>query len=238
MKDRALRLLAFADLLQLLTRAFAQPTPALREDLAYAPGELRELLSACGLEDDAVLERALLETVRVAHETPLDDWLAEHTRLFDCGVECPINETAYVRRDKGQLLGDVAGFYAAFGVRVEPGFGEKVDHLSCELEFCAVLLTLWARALDEDDATHAELCEGALRAFVRDHTGEWLSAFCLTLAETTRLQLFANAAPLLEHGWRSLCDSLALEARRDRPLRLVPERGTPYECGLADAGCS
>ena len=233
---RIQRLLAQADLLQLLSRLFGAPSATLRRGCQHAPDDLRALLRVAGLAEE-LLERALLETVQLVHETPLESWVAEHSRLFECGVVCPINETAYVRRDKGPILGDVAGFYAAFGVRVAPTLHEKVDHLRCELDFCGILFTLWARALEEPSAERVEVSEAAWRSFAEDHLGEWLAGFCERLAETSGLQLYTNAAGLLELAWEALCAHHGLALRRDRPLPLVPEAGTPYECGMADSGC-
>ena len=65
-------------------------------------------VSACGI-DTARRPR------RPSTATPVDDWIAEHNRLFEGGVTCPPNETAYVRRDKGVILADINGFYRAFG---------------------------------------------------------------------------------------------------------------------------
>jgi TorA maturation chaperone TorD len=106
---------------------------------------------------------------------------AEHRRLFGHTVAhgCPPYETEYGRRHvfgQAQELGDVSGFYAAFGLRPAPS-GERPDHIACELEFLAVvaLKEAYARARTAD--AQAGVARDGAAAFLRDHLGRWLPAF-------------------------------------------------------------
>ncbi|MBD3161208.1 MAG: hypothetical protein GF346_03370 [Candidatus Eisenbacteria bacterium] len=158
---------------------------------------------------------------------------AERTRLFEADPVCPINETAYIRRDKGAILADLIGFYTAFGHRPKTDTGEKPDHLLIEIEFVAVLLALLARAIAAEETDNAAVTARALSSFSRDHLGDWIGPFCARLALTAEGTPFADTSRLLEAAWISLVDRLDL-APPERPADPFPrdEEGTPYECGL------
>ncbi len=47
-------------------------------------------------------------------------------------------------------LADLAGFYAAFGMRVDPAEHERVDHVRCQLEFLAFLARKEAHEIERD----------------------------------------------------------------------------------------
>lgn len=235
MSDAAIPHLAQADALLLLARLLSGPSPDLAGRVEAARESLDELLSAMG-----AAERRGLWQEALAHARALDPeaWADEHTRLFEGPAPCPINETGYVRRDKGQILADVAGFYRAFGFRLERGSGEKLDHLVAELEFCALLLVMLARAEADPDMTEqADVTRDALAAFARDHLGEWVGGFAARLTLTTNLPFYAALARLLEGVWADVCDANGLPRPAGKRLACAEEDpGTPYECGLADAG--
>src|SRR3989304_5935155 len=70
---------------------------------------------------------------------------------------CPPYETEYGRRHgvgQAQGLADIAAFYNAFGLTTSAG-GERVDHVSAELEFLAVLAPKEALALGRAGAALA-----------------------------------------------------------------------------------
>src|SRR3970282_255807 len=95
---------------------------------------------------------------------------AEHRAIFGHVVAhgCPPYETEFGRRHvfgQSQELGDIRGFYEAFGVRPRPG-GERPAHVACELEFLALLALKEALAVAGDDEQRLGLCRGATRSFL------------------------------------------------------------------------
>lgn len=78
---------------------------------------------------------------------------------------------AWVRREKGLLLGGIGGFYRAFGFTIRDVAGETFDHLRCELEFLAALLVMEATALRSGHAEHAEITGRAIVTFAIEHAG-------------------------------------------------------------------
>lgn len=230
-------LLAQADLLLGLARAFAPPTPATLEDLADLAALADDLAVAAGAPEPAGLAASLRSAAAAARLDGVEAWAAEHQRLFACNVACPINEAGYVRRDKGHILADVAGFYRAFGVALRDDTGERLDHLVAELEFMAALLVMLARAEAEGLEVHAATTRAALRAFGADHLGEWLPGFAGRLTATTGLGVHAHLAEALVHAWAGVVLAHGIDGGPGQRLPMAEDDpGTPYECGLGEAG--
>jgi nitrate reductase assembly molybdenum cofactor insertion protein NarJ len=67
------------------------------------------------------------------------------------------NDKERFRRDKGVILADIARFYRAFGFELTRNASEKVDHLTAELEFVAMLLVMLAQGQGATRTTHDAL---------------------------------------------------------------------------------
>ena len=97
-------------------------------------------------------------------------------------------------------MADVAGFYKAFGVAVDECSegGERVDHITAELEFMNLLAVKESLALQEEgEGQHAETCRDASRAFLRDHLGRWAPRLGERMDEASNDPLFRTAGRLL-----------------------------------------
>ncbi|MEX1015964.1 MAG: molecular chaperone TorD family protein [Phycisphaeraceae bacterium] len=225
--------LAQADLMLWLA-GWLRPSMA-QPDGRPTRGELQALIDATGLA-----EPHLFEHVATLHEsgqaTSSADYRHEHHRLFDAGIACPINESAYVRRDKGAIIGDVCGFYRAFGFQPAAESGDKPDHLACELEFVAMLLLLRAHAQQAGVSEQAQLTEQALADFASDHLDAWLLSFCSRLEATTRLPActaLAQALPVIWQAMSSHHGLLRAEGIDVSEPGVEPE--SPYSCGMLPA---
>ncbi|MDX1388597.1 MAG: molecular chaperone TorD family protein, partial [Acidobacteriota bacterium] len=182
------RLLVLADLLFLQARALSPPGAGEGSVAAVSDHELDDLVTRSGIDRESANELiGLLSAVRACAP---ESWSSEYARLFDGAQACPPNETAYVRRDKGVILADIAAFYRAFGFDVAKGSSEKADHIVAELQFVALLHVKLARALAADEDEHAETTRRALEAFVTDHLGCWIDAFRARLTEVAELDLY------------------------------------------------
>lgn len=228
------QLLARADLLLLLADWLHLPPAAGPQDAS--PAELEELAEACG--PGFALAPALTALAAARRASSSADWSAECTGLFEGGCLCPVNETAYVRRDKGAILADLAGFYRAFGFAPAEAVGEKHDHIVSELQFTALLLVMLARANDADDHEAAAVTEEALRLFADDHLGAWIGLFCARLVATAALPALARLAELLGRAWEALAAShgFAVTEATDDALPGDDPASTPYECDGCPAG--
>jgi DMSO reductase family type II enzyme chaperone len=119
-------------------------------------------------------------------------------------------------------MADVAGFYKAFGVEVGSG-GERVDHITTELEFMNLLAVKESVALQEEgESEHALICRDASRAFLRDHLGRWAPRLGERLAE-------ADVDPVYRAAGRLLGGFIAFDAVRidagDAPRHRVGAAG-------------
>ncbi len=165
--------LARSAVLGLLSQALAYPTALavddlLEEDLPFSlalasrlPQEVAEALRALAGALEGVRAEALEATYR--------DRLS-HVHSQDC----PLYETDHAARAvwrQAQDLADLGGFYRAFGLEET---GERVDHVSVELEFLHFLAYKLAWALERGETEHAEVCSLAEEAFLRDHVLRWM----------------------------------------------------------------
>jgi nitrate reductase assembly molybdenum cofactor insertion protein NarJ len=207
---RVRQALAQADLLLLAARVLSSPSDARLNELRVSEADLRALIAGTGMRERPRLTDTLRACLDLAQSTALVDWRREYTRLFDASVACPINETAYVRRDKGAVM-----------------------------EFAAMLLIMLAQACQDDDENAARITDDALRAFLGDHLAEWLTPFCRRLADATSLPLYVRAAMLLQSTWEAMAEALNLPISPPLwPGGPGPDDeggGTPYECGMAEA---
>lgn len=224
--------LAQADLVLFAADLFRSPDGGPRSFDDFQRADVDLLIDATGLRGRAALADQLWRALQAAQSCELDEWSGCHRLLFDGSIACPVNEASYVRRDKGAILGDVCGFYRAFGFNVNEQSGERADHLLAELEFAALLLVMSAEA---SDAEQKEIADRALADFTRQHLSDWLPAFCEQLAKATTFPLFLESARLLALVWTALVDWHEWEI--DPPTTaagFTDEPENPYECGAPD----
>ena len=232
-KPDSIALLAQADLLLLLAQIFAPPSakmPVMQDIETLA---LEELLQKTGSSDPGHLREVFQQLRQLSKTTNIETWMGEYNRLFETNVACPINETGFIRRDKGVILADIAGFYKAFGFELSEAATEKADHLTGELEFFAMLLVMLAQAQDEEAQ---RTTYNALSAFSADHIGDWLPTFCERLTETTNLRFYQRLAELLQGVWSEVVTINGLPIPSGEITGLPEDSGTPYECGMV-GGC-
>lgn len=232
------QLFVVADILLVAARLLAPPRSL--AGVLPGPADRRALLEAASASSESALAAALEGVLAQLDRTPVDVWASEHTRLFDGPIACPINETAYIRRDKGMIIADICGFYNAFGFDRAERSGEKPDHLRCELEFAAMLVLMLAVAeRDPGDPEAAAITRDGLRLFLTDHLGEWIGLFRERLCSTTDLPLYVRWSDLVRSLWDRCADLVGaptlemLERGADEDDE--PDAGTPYECDMAVA---
>jgi TorA maturation chaperone TorD len=226
-------LLAQADWLLLIAPLFTLPSAGLLDKVAIESAELQELLDKSGIPNAEKLMTTFQAIQQQIQTLPLDTWSEEYNRLFECSAPCPINETGWVRRDKGTILADIAGFYRAFGLELAEAASEKVDYLVGELEFVAMLLVMLAKATEQDNAVEVTpITHNALSSFSSDHLGEWLPSFCERLSQLTVLPLYQQLAQLLQLTWAGIVTVNRLPVSDENIQEVLDEKGTPYECGM------
>lgn len=149
-----------------LIRQKAQSTAKAARDLGWG-----ELASACD-ELASTLDG-------VSDETMLEQYID----IFGHGVskDCPQYEGEYDETHifmKTQNMADLASFYSAFGVAVNPELRDRLDHISVELEFMHLLATKEAYAnLHGHGEDKVHLCQNAQESFLQLHLSTWMKSF-------------------------------------------------------------
>jgi TorA maturation chaperone TorD len=117
----------------------------------------------------------------------LQDFCDEYDRVFGLllSKECPPYETQYCPQTfsvfRSHQLGDIAGYYRAFGLEPSRESPERHDHISLELEFMAWLNTKMLYAMEQGDTDNENLCRDAQMSFLDEHLAWWTTAFALAL---------------------------------------------------------
>jgi len=231
------RALARADVYRVLAVAFRDPDdPGAGGELELAT--LRSAAAVLG----SPLAPATLRALRGISRR--EARAAEHRAIFGHVVAhgCPPYETEYGRRHvfgQSQELGDIRGFYEAFGVRPRPG-GERPDHVACELEFLALLALKEAIALAAGDADRGAICREATARFLADHAGRWLPAFAGRIARRAPDAGYAAAAAVATAVVSAHAQELGAAPRPLDPDDVVPITDEPdgfaFECGVVAEG--
>jgi putative dimethyl sulfoxide reductase chaperone len=112
----------------------------------------------------------------------LQDLRDEHRRVFSnvISLDCPPYETLFGNDHvfgQSYVMGDIAGFYSAFGLQLSPDIHERLDHLSVELEFMHFLAYKESYAILHDGKEKLQTVVEAEKKFVKDHIGRWVPLF-------------------------------------------------------------
>jgi TorA maturation chaperone TorD len=182
-----------------------------------------------GARDDELGE--ILEQVAAG-----DDPRHAHDALFGRDPACPPYEGSYETDPFRQAreLADVSGFYRAFGAEPSGPAAERPDHAGCELEFLSFLVSRRLAAEAAGDAGDAAVCLAAEDAFLRDHLGKWLPAFCRDLGERAQSPFYLALARLGGRLVAEECARRGIEPQRlPRRRRLTVLEPDTVECGGA-----
>ena len=194
--------------------------------------------AAAYLDSDGKLELvASIAAVARAGQVGIGVLASCHRALFGHtarGAVAPY-ETEYGNEalfQQPQELGDLMGFYGAFGLMVKGAEHERADHISCECEFLSFLAMKEAYALAHRDVAMLEETIKAEKLFVRDHLGRFLPSFAQQLGREDSSGFYAKLADL---GLRFLSQETGRLAIRlgqvNLPLRPADDDRVPMACG-------
>ncbi len=200
--------------------------PELCEALARLTENSETLLSSDLLREARVLRALFAECdearLRKAHHAAFD----ESSELRSAPTEMDqLGGAPQLELTRTFEMADVAGFYKAFGVAVDKGSegGERVDHITAELEFMNLLAVKESLALQEEgEGDHAETCRHASRAFLRDHLGRWAPRLGESMDHASNDPIFRAAGRLLRYF--VAFDSDTIEAHELPPYRISDSR--------------
>ncbi|MFQ5991970.1 MAG: molecular chaperone [Nitrospiraceae bacterium] len=176
----------------------------------------------------------------------LTDLQDEHRRVFSnvITLDCPPYETLFGNDHvfgQAHVMGDIAGFYKAFGVELSRDIHERMDHLSVELEFMHFLAYKESYARCHDGEQKTQIVVDAQKKFVKDHIGRWVPMFCRMLVKKADYGVFKTIAELttdwLEFEALYLAVNPQPYSETDyRPATFSAPEGQTYECGAQDQG--
>jgi putative dimethyl sulfoxide reductase chaperone len=232
------RILCRATLYSALALGFRPPTDETIGRLATpqntaALGEAAAVLDADEKLGLVSLVQAVAEAGRVGTATLTSSYRA----LFGHTVRGPIPpyETEYGNEalfQQPQEMGDLMGFYQAFGLTVRVDEHERCDHISCECEFLSFLALKEAYALDHQETEMLEETRKAARLFLQDHLGRFLPAFAKKLSREDRAGFYGTLAKLCLAfvDLESSCFQVAVGAI-NLGLRPADDDRVPMACG-------
>lgn len=176
----------------------------------------------------------------------LTDLQAEHRRVFSnvITLDCPPYETLFGNDHvfgQAHVMGDIAGFYKAFGVELSRDIHERMDHLSVELEFMHFLAYKESYARCHDGTEKTQIVVDAQKKFVKEHIGRWVPLFARMLVKKADTGFFRFMAEFtsdwMEFDAACLCVSPKPYSEADyRPATFNAPEGQTYECGAQDQG--
>jgi len=131
-----------------------------------------------------------------------------------------------------QELGDLMGFYHAFGLTLKPGKQERPDHVSCECEFLMFLALKEAYALEHDDGEMLAETRKAEKLFLRDHLARVLPTFAAKLEREDSSGFYARLAQICHRFVAAECARLQIPlGAASLGLRPADDSRVPMACG-------
>jgi len=176
----------------------------------------------------------------------LTDLQSEHRRVFSnvITLDCPPYETLFGNDHvfaQSHVMGDIAGFYKAFGVELSKDIHERLDHLSVEFEFMHFLAYKESYSRCHDGTDKTQIVVEAQKKFVKNHIGRWVPLFCRMLAKKADTGLFKLVADMtadwmdFETAFLGVTPQPYSETDY-RPATFNAPEGQTYECGAQDQG--
>jgi DMSO reductase family type II enzyme chaperone len=160
-----------------------------------------------------------------------------HRQLFGHTVRGPVPpyETEYGNEalfQQPQELGDIMGFYHAFGLTMKSGTHERPDHISCQLEFSMFLALKEAYALEQDDREMLAEVRKAEKSFLKDHLGRFVPTFATKLMGENPSGFYGTLAELCLRFVSAECERLDVSVGSSNlGLRPADDSRVPMACG-------
>ena len=194
-----------------------------------------------------------------AHFDSIEEWISsegenwniqdlrdEHRRVFSnvIALDCPPYETLFGNDHvfgQSYVMGDIAGFYSAFGLQLSPDIHERLDHLSVELEFMHYLSYKESYAILHDGEEKLKTVIEAEKKFVKEHIGRWVPLFSGMLKRKADYGFYKILADFTT-DWMAF-DIAFLGVTPQpysetdyRPASYMNPEGQTFECGAQDKG--
>lgn len=206
------------------------------EELNSALMQIAAMLEASGSNGKTTNIASHVRQLNQAADLPTLEKSYRHLFGFTAHPKVPPYETEYGEEalfQQPQELGDISGFYSAFGLK--PNAFERVDHISCECEFLAFLTRKEAYVLEQSDAEMLAATRGAQRLFLKEHLGRFVPAFVKTLNRENPDGFYGRLGNLCREFTRWECAHfnipLGSELMRLRPTEWMEDA---FTCGSGE----
>ncbi|MBM2826491.1 MAG: serD [Dehalococcoidia bacterium] len=169
----------------------------------------------------------LLSFVEALSTWTLEEAQEEFTDAFGhiVSTDCPPYEGEYGQAHvflKSQSLADLAAFYSAFGLEIDPDLKDRMDHISVELEFMHILTMKEVHTLrGRLGRRKVQLCRQAQSSFLKEHLGYWACSFAGRLATMSEGRLYGSLAMALDLFVKGEAVSFDLPVGPEQPI--IPE---------------
>lgn len=131
-----------------------------------------------------------------------------------------------------QELGDLMGFYHAFGLALKQQNHERPDHVSCECEFLMFLALKEAYALEQDNREMLAETRKAEKLFLRDHFGRFFPTFVTQLSREDPSGFYCRLGELGLRFVTAECARLqVMPGAANLGLRPADDSRVPMACG-------
>jgi len=194
--------------------------------------------AAAMLDSDGALELITqVDSLVKIGQVGVPDLDTSYRALFGHTARGPIPpyETEYGNEalfQQPQELGDLMGFYQAFGLTMIRGAHERPDHVSCECEFLSFLAMKEAYALEHQQSEMLEETRKAQRLFLKDHLGRFLPTFAKKLSREDRSGFYSTLADLcLRFVTQESAQFSVNLGAMNLPLRPADDDRVPMACG-------
>ena len=204
--------------------------------------EAKERLQAVAEHFDAIEEWISSE----GSNWSIQDLRDDHKRVFSnvISLDCPPYETLFGNDHvfgQSYTMGDIAGFYNAFGLQLSQDIHERLDHLSVELEFIHYLAYKESYALLHDGKEKLQTVVDAEKKFVKEHLGRWVPLFAGMLKKKANYGFYKILADFTADWVGFEIAFLAVSpqpySETDyRPATFISPEGQSFECGAQDQG--
>ncbi len=232
---------------------YLQSGEFIEDGRAALEGLRKELQNVGGQESHERLDNV------AGHFDAIEEWISsegenwniqdlrdEHRRVFSnvIALDCPPYETLFGNDHvfgQSYVMGDIAGFYSAFGLQLSPDIHERLDHLSVELEFMHYLAYKESYAILHDGSEKLKTVVEAEKKFVKEHVGRWVPLFAGMLKRKADYGFYKVLADFTS-DWIAF-DIAFLGVTPQpysetdyRPASFMNPEGQTFECGAQDKG--
>lgn len=187
--------LARADVYRLLSSAFVYPGKEEMESLQELAADVEDSINLLPYD---IKEEYKAFSGDIA-KADAEGLRPEYTELFLTRMFCPPTETIYGKSsfNTPNILGDISGYYKAFGFTLSDKAAVSHDNIAVELEFMSFLELKIAYALEQKNEENLDICLTAKKGFLAEHIGRWTWVFGQNLTDRSKEDYFKSLGQLI-----------------------------------------